>query len=168
MSQPYVGEIRMVGFNFAPVGWALCDGSLLPISENEVLFQLIGTTFGGDGQTTFALPDLRSRVPMHMGGGHVLGENGGQEIVPLATQQIPVHTHAANADNNASTLVSPAGGVWAASSNYDQFAPPAGANVIMNPQAVASDGGNQPHDNMLPYLTINFIISQFGIFPSPT
>jgi microcystin-dependent protein len=167
MSQPFVGEIRMVGFNFAPVGWAFCDGSLLSIAQNETLFQLIGTTYGGDGVNTFALPDLRSRVPMHMGGGHTLGEMSGQESVTLTVQQIPVHTHAAAADNKAGGLASPAGSVWAASNNYKQFDPPAGANVLMNLQAVASDGGGQPHDNMLPFLAINFIISLFGIFPTP-
>jgi len=168
MAQPYIGEIRMAGFNFAPAGWAFCDGSLLDIAQNETLFNLIGTMYGGDGQTTFGLPDLRGRVPMHMGNGHVIAQMGGQETVTLVTQQIPAHTHAANADNNAGGLVGPGGGVWAASSNYMQFAPPAGANVSMNPQAIASDGGSQPHDNMLPFLTLNFIISLFGIFPTPT
>jgi microcystin-dependent protein len=167
MGQPYVGEIRKVGFNFAPAGWAFCDGTLLPIVQNETLFQLIGTTYGGDGQNTFALPDLRSRAPLHMGGGHVIGELAGQETVTLTAQQMPAHTHAVLADNNAGVLVSPAGGVWAASNNYDQFDPPAGANTPMNPGAIALDGGSQPHDNMLPFLTINFVISLFGIFPSP-
>lgn len=170
MGSPYVGEIRMFGGNFAPSGWAFCDGSLQSIANNTVLFQLIGTTYGGDGVSTFALPDLRSRVPVHMGilsgvSTYPLGQNGGFESVTLTTAQIPAHGHVPMADANAATLTGPQNNTWAASNNYDQFAPPAA--VAMKSGAIGSAGGNQPHDNMLPFLTINFIISLFGIFPTP-
>lgn len=169
MSTPFVGEIRMFAGNFAPTGWMFCAGQLLPIAGNETLFNLIGTTFGGDGQTTFALPNLQSRVPMHMGTlastTYNLGQAGGEETATLTVQQSPAHTHAPMADNNAATLTGPAGAVWAASNNYAQFAPAPGGTA-MAAGAVAPAGGSQPHDNMLPYLAINFIISLFGIFPS--
>ncbi len=166
MSSPYIGEIRMFGGNFAPVGWAFCNGALIPISENETLFNLIGTTYGGDGQSTFALPDLQSRVPMHQGSGFVLGQNGGVESVTLASSQIPAHTHVPQANSGTGALASPGGNVWANSANlpYSPNAPAA----AMDPAAIGSDGGSQPHDNMIPYLVINFIISLFGIFPSQT
>ena len=167
MSQSYIGEIRMFAGNFAPAGWALCAGQLLAISENDALFNLIGTTYGGDGQTTFALPDLRSRVPMHQGSGHVLGEMGGVEAVTLTTSQIPAHSHIAQA-SSAGSATSPSGGVWANSPAL-QFAPVSPAPpplVAMNAGVMAASGGSQPHDNMLPYLAINFIISLFGIYPS--
>ena len=164
--QPFIGEIRLVPFNFAPVGWAFCDGQLMAISENTALFALIGTTYGGDGQTTFALPDLRSRVPVHAGPGFVLGQAGGVETVTLTVNQIPAHTHAAAADNNAGTAAAPDGKVWAASNNYYQFAPASGSPSAMNAGAVGLNGGSQPHDNMLPFLAVNFILSLFGIFPS--
>jgi microcystin-dependent protein len=173
MGSPYVGEIRMFAGNFAPVGWAFCDGQFMAISENTTLFQLIGTTYGGDGQTTFALPDLRSRVPVHAGQGpgisnnYILAQNGGLETVTLTVQQIPIHNHAALASNDAGVATSPANNFWAASNNYYQFAPGA-ASTPMNTQAVAQVGGSQPHDNMLPFLAVNFIISLFGIFPSQT
>jgi microcystin-dependent protein len=166
MSSPFIGEIRMFAGNFAPAGWAFCDGSLLSISEFTALFQLIGTTYGGDGQTTFALPDLRSRVPVHVGPGFVLGQSGGVETVTLTVSQLPAHTHAAAADNNTGTAAAPGGNVWAASNNYYQFAPGSGAATPMNAGAVALSGGNQPHDNMIPFLAVNFILSLFGIFPS--
>lgn len=166
MSSPYVGEIRMFAGNFAPAGWAFCDGSLMPISENEVLFNLIGTTFGGDGQTTFALPDLRSRVPIHIGNGFVLAQTGGEETVTLTTTQIPSHSHVPQASPGTGTQASPAGNVWANSLNFPYSAnAPAAA---MAPQAISSDGGSQPHDNLLPFLAVNFILSLFGVFPSPT
>ena len=171
MSSPYVGEIRMVGFNFAPQGWMLCTGQVLPISENETLFQLIGTTYGGDGQSTFALPDLRSRVPIHMGQGtgltnRTIGETAGVETVTLTVNSTPNHSHIAQANSNSGNSDNPAGNVWAASSAV-QFIAGASANASMNAGVIASTGGSQPHDNMLPYLAINFIISLFGIFPSP-
>ncbi len=164
MSQPFVGEIRMAGFNFPPAGWARCDGSLLPISENDTLFNLIGTTYGGDGQTTFALPDLRGRMPVHAGNGLTLGQVGGVEQVTLTANQIPSHTHAAQAQNSVGNSASPANSVWA-NSTLNQFtAGPAAAP--MNAANVAPTGGNQPHDNMMPFTAVNFIISLFGIYPS--
>ena len=167
MGQPYVGEIRMFAGNFAPAGWMLCQGQLLPISENETLFNLIGTTYGGDGQTTFALPDLRSRVPMHAGGGFTLAESGGTETVTLTTQQIPAHSHVPQCDSTNNSSNSPSGTVWAGTSLLKQFSN-AVPNVNMATQALGPDGGSQPHDNMIPFLVINFIISLFGVFPSPT
>jgi len=170
MGSPYVGEIRMVGFNFAPVGWMICQGQSLPIAENEVLFNLIGTTYGGDGQNTFNLPDLQGRLPMHMGTGsglssRVIGQNGGVEQVTLTTQQIPSHQHTPAANTGGSTPV-PTGGLWAQWTGQEySLANPANAQMGA---AVQPAGGSQPHDNMLPYLVINFIISLFGIFPSPT
>jgi microcystin-dependent protein len=168
MSSPFIGEIRMFGGNFAPAGWAFCDGSLIPISENDALFNLIGTTYGGDGQSTFALPDLRSRVPVHVGPGFALAQSGGVETVTLTTSQIPAHSHVPQANANAGTQVSPAGGVWAVSNpslnQYSALAP----NATLNAAALGSSGGSQPHDNMAPFLTINFILSLFGIFPSQT
>ncbi len=164
MSQPFVGEIRMAGFNFPPAGWARCDGSLLPIAENDTLFNLIGTTYGGDGQTTFALPDLRGRMPVHAGNGLTLGQVGGVEQVTLTANQIPSHTHAAQAQNSVGNSASPANSVWA-NSTLNQFtAGPAAAP--MNAANVAATGGNQPHDNMMPFTAVNFIISLFGIYPS--
>lgn len=167
MAQPYVGEIRMFGGNFAPAGWMLCQGQLLPISENETLFQLIGTTYGGDGQNTFALPDLRGRIPIHQGNGFILAEQGGAEEVTLTTNQIPVHTHpllasgdVGNQANVANTMTSNSNGALP----YIED-PPA---VPMNAAAISAVGGSQPHNNFQPYLCINFIISLFGIFPSPT
>jgi len=164
MSQPFVGEIRMAGFNFPPAGWARCDGSLLPIAENDTLFNLIGTTYGGDGQSTFALPDLRGRMPVHAGNGLTLGQVGGVEQVTLTSNQIPSHTHAAQAQNSVGNSASPANSVWA-NSTLNQFtAGPAAA--AMNAANVAASGGNQPHDNMMPFTAVNFIISLFGIYPT--
>ncbi|MCA1593449.1 MAG: tail fiber protein [Acidobacteria bacterium] len=172
MPEPYVGEIRMFGGNFAPVGWEFCQGQLLPISENETLFQLIGTTYGGDGQSTFALPNLASRVPIHMGTGRdgttfTIGEQGGTESVTLTTQQIPVHNHAllASLDNaSASAVLNNVTGQVGATQIYRE-APPA---ALMAPQALGASGGSQPHENTQPFLCINFIISLFGVFPSQT
>ncbi len=167
MSTPYVGEIRMFAGNFAPVGWALCQGQLLPISDNPTLFQLIGTTFGGDGQSTFALPNLSSRVPVHVGPGFALGQAAGAETVTLTTSQIPAHSHVPQCFPNAGNQNSPSGNVWANSGSasvYSDVAP----SLSMDPAAVGSSGGSQPHDNMIPFLVINFIISLFGVFPSQT
>jgi microcystin-dependent protein len=167
MAQPYVGEIRMFGGNFAPVGWMFCEGQLLPISENETLFQLIGTTYGGDGEETFALPDLHGRLPMHQGNGRILAEKAGTEEVTLTIQQIPVHTHpilgaAVGGDQN-----SPGGNLSANSFNVTPYINSA-PDDNFNAQAITPVGGSQPHTNFQPYLCINFIISLFGIFPSPT
>lgn len=171
MSSPYIGEIRMFGGNFAPAGWALCDGQTLAIAENDSLFTLIGTTYGGDGQATFNLPDLRSRVPVHQGtlagtgSTYDLGQNGGEENVTLTVNQIPAHVHPAWCNSASASSPSPAGGVWAAG-NVVAFTPGANANANMNPGVAGIAGGSQPHDNMVPFLTINFIISLFGVFPS--
>ncbi len=172
MAQPYVGEIRMFGGNFAPAGWMFCDGTLLPISENETLYQLIGTTYGGDGESTFQLPDLQSRVPIHMGTGkdsttYSLAEAAGVESVTLSTNQIPIHTHAFLGSSVAATLTSPSGSVVGTSAQVD-YLTIAQATVALNSNAITPVGGSQPHENLQPYLCINFIISLFGIFPSPT
>lgn len=168
MAQPYVGEIRMFAGNFAPAGWMFCEGQLLPISENETLFQLIGTTYGGDGETTFALPDLRGRIPIHQGGGFILAETGGAEEITLTVQQIPAHSHPLLASNNAGNNTLPQGSLIAKSiSNlpYSSFNSPVSA---ISPTSISPVGGSQPHTNFQPYLCVNFIISLFGIFPSPT
>jgi microcystin-dependent protein len=168
MAQPYVGEVRMFAGNFAPAGWMFCEGQLLPISENETLFQLIGTTYGGDGQSTFALPDLRGRIPVHQGNGFVLAQQGGAEEVTLTVNQIPGHTHAFTAVGGAKGgQISPAGNLPAQSFNVTPYINDVPTGNF-NANAVGSIGGSQPHTNFQPYLCINFIISLFGIFPSPT
>ena len=170
MAQPYVGEIRMFGGNFAPAGWMFCDGQLLPISENETLFQLIGTTYGGDGESTFALPNLQSRVPIHQGNGFILAETGGAETVTLTVSQVPNHSHVPAASTDGGTD-NPAGNYWGKSTTGKPYAaagtpPPL---VSMNTATMGPPvGGSQPHDNMVPFLCINYIISLFGIFPSQT
>ncbi|MBV8688355.1 MAG: phage tail protein [Alphaproteobacteria bacterium] len=168
MAQPYVGEIRIFAGNFAPAGWMFCDGQLLPISENETLFQLIGTTFGGDGESTFQLPDLQSRTPMHQGGGFILAETGGAEEVTLTISQIPSHTHPMIASTNVAQDTSPAGKILGQAGGgalpYIQDT----TDTNLSAQAVSVTGGSQPHTNLQPYLCVNFIISLFGIFPSPT
>ena len=167
MAQPYVGEIRMFAGNFAPAGWMFCEGQLLPISENETLFQLIGTTYGGDGQSTFALPDLRGRIPIHQGDGFVLAETGGAEQVTLTTQQMPAHSHPLQALTNNASTPSAGGNLLAQTPSYTPYiaTPPDSA---LSPNATGLVGGSQPHENFQPYLCINFIISLFGIFPSQT
>jgi len=163
---PFYGEVRMFAGNFAPAGWMLCQGQTLPISENETLFQLIGTTYGGDGQSTFNLPDLRGRLPIHVGNGFNLAENGGVESVTLSVQQLPVHTHTMLATATTAATTSPANQVLAAStgatvSPYGTDAPV----TSLSPQSQTSVGGGQPHGNLQPFLCINFIISIFGEFP---
>jgi microcystin-dependent protein len=167
MAQPYVGEIRMFAGNFAPAGWMFCEGQLLPISEYETLFNLIGTTYGGDGQSTFALPDLRGRIPIHFGNGFTLAENGGVETVTLTVSQIPAHTHPFLATTNG------AGSNSVSSNLLSQ--PPVIEEYFQNNPTLAlsassggSTGGSQPHNNFQPYLCVDFIISLFGIFPSQT
>jgi microcystin-dependent protein len=165
MGQPYVGEIRMFAGNFAPAGWMFCEGQLLPISEYETLFNLIGTTYGGDGQSTFSLPDLRGRVPVHSGNGFTLAETGGVEEVTLTVSQIPAHSHPFLATSSFGTQSSPSGNVLAqtqAVKLYDSAA----AATPMAAGTTSNDGGSQPHDNFQPYLCVDFIISLFGIFPS--
>lgn len=172
MSQPYIGEIRIFAGNFAPNGWAFCEGQLLPISENDALFNLIGTTYGGDGQATFALPDLRGRLPTHQGTASdgstfTIGEQAGAETQTLTASQIPSHTHTLTAVSDAGTQVSPAGNLPATSLNVVPFIAdvPAGAFAA---SAVSTVGGSQPHENRQPFLCLSFIISLFGIFPSQT
>jgi microcystin-dependent protein len=168
VSSPYVGEIRMFAGNFAPAGWAFCSGQLLPISENETLFNLIGTTYGGDGQSTFALPDLRSRLPIHQGSGFTLAEAGGAETVTLAIAQTPAHSHALLATTNQASGTNPSNQALAPTqaatiTPYGTDAP----LVTLGSASVSAFGGSQPHDNSQPFLCISFIISLFGIFPSP-
>lgn len=168
MAQPYVGEIRMFAGNFAPAGWMFCEGQLLPISENEVLFQLIGTRYGGDGQETFALPDLRGRLPLHQGNGFVPGQTGGVEEVTLTTQQIPSHAHPLTAiDGQPGTQASPAGNLPAMSLSVTPYVHETPGTPLAA-TAVGPAGGSQPHTNMQPYLCVDHIISLFGIFPSQT
>ena len=167
MAQPYVGEIRLFAGNFAPAGWMFCEGQLLPISENDTLFTLIGTTYGGDGQSTFALPDLRGRIPLHQGNGIQLAETGGAEEITLTANQIPTHSHPLQATNLTATQANPGGQVLAQFSQANIFpyledTP----NVGLAPTAITTAGASQPHTNFQPYLCINYIISLFGIFPS--
>jgi len=166
MAQPYVGEIRMFAGNFAPAGWMFCEGQLLPISENETLFNLIGTTYGGDGESTFALPDLRGRLPIHMGNGFTLAETGGVETVTLTVSQIPAHSHPLLASTDVPTLNTPQSNVTgqAAAKIYRSGSP----SFNLAPQSIGNTGGSQPHNNFQPYLCVDFIISLFGIFPSQT
>ena len=172
MAQPYVGELRMFAGNFAPAGWMLCSGQLLPIAEYDTLFNLIGTTYGGDGQSTFALPDMQGRLPVHQGTGsglstYVIGQSGGQETVTLTNPQMPIHTHAMVASADAANQITDANGVVAAPPSLSMYytAPP---DAPLNASTMTQVGGSQPHSNFQPYLCINFIISLFGIFPSPT
>lgn len=161
MADPYIGEIRIFAGNFAPVGWAFCDGSLVPIAENEALFNLVGTTYGGDGQATFALPDLRGRVPVHAGNGCVQGQAGGAETVTLTEAQLPQHAHPAIYAQGGTPTTNPTSGLPAsgALNLFTAAATPAGA-------ATTSAGGSQPHENMAPFVAITFIISLFGIYPT--
>src|SRR5687767_14129665 len=163
----FTGEIRIFAGNFAPVGWMFCEGQILPISENDALFTLIGTTYGGDGQETFALPDLRGRLPLHQGNGFVLAETGGAEEITLTVNQMPVHSHALLATTDIATESSAAGNVVvpsAAADLYSRFTP----TVNLGANTIQPVGGSQPHTNFQPYLCIDFIISLFGEFPSPT
>jgi microcystin-dependent protein len=170
MSQPYIGEIRMFAGNFAPDGWAFCAGQLLSIAQNDVLFSLIGTIYGGDGQSTFGLPDLQGRIPVHMGTSpqssstYVLGQKGGAENVTLQVSEMPAHTHVVHAQSENGMGGNPKDGVWASSSlePYSSEAP----DEMMNALAVSFVGGSQPHDNMMPFVCVSFIISLFGIYPS--
>jgi microcystin-dependent protein len=167
MAQPYVGEIRMFGGNFAPAGWMFCAGQLLPISENETLFQLIGTTYGGDGQSTFALPDLRGRVPIHQGNGFILAETGGAEEITLTVPQMPAHTHALLASGDLGNQVNVSGALTSNSNGALPYREDF-TTLNMNAGAIGPVGGSQPHTNFQPYLCVDFIISLFGIFPPPS
>ena len=171
MPEPYVGEIRMFGGNFAPAGWMFCEGQLLPISENVTLFNLIGTTYGGDGQSTFALPDLRGRLPIHQGihqgTTFTLGQSGGVEEVTLTVQQLPIHTHPLLASSDPATVPNPQNNVAAATATATPYFNISPATPL-SPQSIGPTGGSQPHTNFQPYLCVSFIISLFGVFPSPT
>lgn len=169
MAQPYVGEIRMFAGNFAPAGWMFCEGQLLPISEYETLFNLIGTTYGGDGQSTFALPDLRGRLPLHFGNGFTLAETGGVETVTLTVSQIPAHSHPLLATSNFAGSTAVQNNIAAASNvvNVDAYGSDQPVTSV-SPSSVSSTGGSQPHNNFQPYLCVDFIISLFGIFPTQT
>jgi microcystin-dependent protein len=169
MADPFVGEIRMFGGNFAPQGWALCNGQLLSISQNTALFSLLGTNFGGDGRTTFGLPDLRGRAPIHMGQGNGLtprsiGYASGRETVALTTQECPPHSHIASGASGANQP-SPVGNFWSTDPNGNTAAYSTSANSVMSAGAVGTTGPTQPHDNMQPYLAVNYIIALAGVFP---
>lgn len=171
MSESYLGEIRMFAGNFAPIGWALCEGQTLSISENEVLFALIGTTYGGDGQTTFKLPGLRGRTPIHVNTQYNLGAVGGAEKVTITTNQMPSHTHPVHAVATAGNMPSPSDLLWAGTSGYSNYSDGKDSSgnpltpVSMNANIISSVGGNQSHENMMPSLPISFIISLYGFFP---
>jgi microcystin-dependent protein len=164
MADPFLSEIKIFSFNFPPKGWALCNGQFLPINQNQALFALLGTTYGGNGQTTFALPNLRGQVPIHMGNGHQLGEKAGSTSVTVNIQQLPTHLHALNATNADQNRVAPPNLNFLGPVN-DLYGAP-GSLATLNPSSVTSVGGSQPHNNMMPYLTLNFCIALQGIFPS--
>jgi microcystin-dependent protein len=169
MAEPFLSEIRMMSFVFAPKGWALCNGQLLPINQNQALFSLLGTTFGGDGRVNFALPDLRGRTPIHVGSGHTLGERGGEPAHTLSIAEIPEHPHVANATSATATTSTPSSGVMLAQSTASQLYSPTATNLVtMDPRALTNTGGSQAHLNMQPFLTLSFCIALQGIFPSPT
>ncbi len=165
MSTPFLAEIRIFSFNFPPKGWALCNGQLLPINQNQALFSLLGNTYGGDGRTTFALPDLQGRVPFHEGSGMDLGSRGGEPAHTLSLTEMPAHTHLPCGSAGAASLASPAGNLWATQTSgaYEQI-----PNAIMSPASILPTGSSQPHDNMSPFLVVNFCIALQGIFPSQT
>jgi microcystin-dependent protein len=171
MAQPYIGEIKMFAGNFAPAGWAYCNGQLMPISENDALFTLIGTTYGGDGQETFGLPDLQGRVPVHMGQGisqtYQIGEKAGVETVTVGVPQMPQHNHALLAASGAGTSANVEQKVMAASPSVQLYTQDV-ASVSLAAAAALGSGGSQPHENLMPYLTISFIISLYGVFPTQT
>jgi microcystin-dependent protein len=166
MAQPFIGEIRMFGGNFAPLNWALCNGQLMAIDQNAALFQLIGTTYGGDGVQTFALPNLQSRFPMHQGNGFTLGQQGGTEKVTLTVNQLPAHAHPASCSSGGGNSGTPVGNFWCTDPAGNTAAYTKASNSQMAGSAIGTTGGSQSHENMKPFLVINFIIALFGIFPS--
>ena len=164
MPIPFLGEIKIVSFNFPPKSWALCNGQLLPINQNQALFSILGTTYGGNGQTTFALPNLQGRVPIHPGNGHVLGEAAGEQSHTLSLAEMPTHAHTARGSTTTGLQATPANNVWAPASVNPYSSNP--SNAAMSPAAITNTGGSQPHENMSPYLVLSFIIALQGIFPS--
>jgi len=163
MSEPFLSEIKIISWNFAPKGWAFCNGQILPINQNQALFSLLGTTYGGDGRVNFALPNLQGRVPIHTGNGHVLGEVAGEENHTLIMSEMAAHAHNVSASGAAPNQGQPTGNMWASGSGaYSSSA----ADSSMNPASISNTGGSQPHTNMQPYLVLNFIIALQGIFPS--
>ena len=167
MAEPFLSEIRMMSFDYPPKGWAFCNGGLLPINQNQALFSLLGTTFGGDGRVNFALPDFRGRTPIHVGSSHSLGERGGEQAHTLTVAELPTHTHILVAATETGTSAIPTGNQLSTSANYEQYRAPTNLTA-MHPGSVASVGGSQAHLNMQPFLTVSFCIAQQGIFPSPT
>ena len=171
MADPYIGEIRMFGGNFAPVGWLFCDGSLLSISQYDTLYNLIGTTYGGDGVNNFALPDLRGRLPIHQGQGNgltnrVIGESAGAEAVTLLTSQLPTHNHIPVANQGSGGADTPVGNYWSGSATTPQFAPGSQSDTTMNAGTIPPTGANAAHENMQPFLAVSFIIASEGIYPT--
>ncbi len=168
MAEPFLSEIRIFSFNFPPKGWAFCNGQLLPINQNQALFALLGTTYGGNGQTTFALPNLQGQVPIHMGNGHTLGERAGSSAVTITQQQMPQHLHFANGVSDIADVQTPVGNFLAGvdTAVFEAVYADPGQLVAMSAQGVSSVGGSQPHNNMMPYLVLNFCIALQGIFPS--
>jgi microcystin-dependent protein len=164
MGTPFLSEIKIISWNFPPKGWAFCNGQFLPINQNQALFSLLGTTYGGNGQTTFALPDLRGRTPIHIGQGFVQGERGGETSHTLIMSEMPQHTHFAGCNDGTADQTDPAGNVW--SNGGDNVYSTSAPNASMNASQVSLVGGSQPHENMSPYLVLNFIIALQGVFPS--
>jgi microcystin-dependent protein len=163
MSEPYLGEVKIISWNFPPKGWAFCNGQLLPINQNQALFSILGTTYGGDGRTTFALPNLQGRMPIHVGNGIILGESSGETAHTLNISELPAHNHVPVGSSAAASASSAAGNLWA-NVGANPYNP--AADTAMNPACILPTGGNQPHENMSPYLVVNFIIALQGIFPT--
>lgn len=164
MTEPFLSEIRIMSFGFPPKGWALCDGQLLPINQNQALFSLIGTIYGGDGQVNFALPNLQGRVPMHMGSGHTLGERGGEQAHTVSISELPAHAHGLLANSTAANQTEPVANLFGAAATYESPATP----IATGPNSISPIGGSQAHLNMQPFLTLSFCIALQGIFPSQT
>lgn len=164
MAEPYLSEVRIFSFSFAPKGWALCNGQILPINQNQALFSLLGTTYGGNGTTTFALPNLQGRVPMHVGNGFTLGQQGGEQAHTLVVNEMPGHTHQAQASTNGPTVTAPTNNFWASNTGFAPYG--STGDIAMSPSAISNAGGGQAHENMSPYLTLNICIALVGIFPS--